>query len=140
VTSTRKLSSLAAMRLARPIVRERSGGACEVCIPGVCLGRATNMHHRKPESHGGESVPVNLLHVCGSGTTGCHGYIEHHRAESYENGWLVRSWAVVLPIIAPAESLTSQGDAPEPVSGPPTAAGRGTFGWTADMARDGVIV
>jgi hypothetical protein len=32
-----------------------------------------------------------LLNVCGSGTTGCHGYIESHRDEAYANGWLLRS-------------------------------------------------
>lgn len=35
---------------------------------------------------------ANLALVCGSGTTGCHGYIESHREEAYERGWLVHSW------------------------------------------------
>lgn len=30
-----------------------------------------------------------LLLLCGSGTTGCHGYIESHRALGRYSGWLV---------------------------------------------------
>lgn len=33
----------------------------------------------------------NLVDMCGTGTTGCHGYVHAHPAESYANGWLVRS-------------------------------------------------
>lgn len=36
------------------------------------------------------SEASNLLVICGSGTTGCHGYVESHRAEAYQNGWLVK--------------------------------------------------
>jgi len=78
-------------RRARAIVAERSGGTCEVRIPRVCLGRATNFQHRKNRSQGGEYSAANGLHVCGSGTTGCHGYIHAHPAESYAEGWSVRS-------------------------------------------------
>jgi hypothetical protein len=39
----------------------------------------------RPESNG----PANLLLLCGSGTTGCHGRIESNRSEAYEKGWLV---------------------------------------------------
>ncbi len=35
-------------------------------------------------------MPSNLLWVCGTGTTGCHGYMESERIEARENGWLVR--------------------------------------------------
>lgn len=34
----------------------------------------------------------NLLHLCGSGTTGCHGKIERERKCAYDNGWLVSRW------------------------------------------------
>lgn len=37
---------------------------------------------RKPDSNS----PANLLVLCGTGTTGCHGWIESHRLEGYENG------------------------------------------------------
>ena len=36
------------------------------------------------------NLPANLILVCGSGTTGCHGKIESYRERSYEAGWLLR--------------------------------------------------
>jgi hypothetical protein len=33
--------------------------------------------------------PANLLLLCGSGTTGCHGWIESHRETAYALGLLV---------------------------------------------------
>jgi hypothetical protein len=46
---------------------------------------------------GGSSRPeindvVNLALLCGTGTTGCHGYVESHRKIAYQMGWLVYSW------------------------------------------------
>lgn len=32
---------------------------------------------------------ANLLLLCGSGTTGCHGHVESHRAEAVEQGFIV---------------------------------------------------
>ncbi|MEU0468949.1 hypothetical protein ABZ215_33510 [Amycolatopsis sp. NPDC006131] len=75
----------------RAIVRARSGGWCEVAIPGVCLGRATNYQHRVNRSQGGKYTPSAALDACGSGTTGCHGAIHASPARAYENGWSVRS-------------------------------------------------
>lgn len=75
---------------ARISVAMRSRGVCEARIPGVCLGRATNYHHRLPRGQGGTDTPACLMHLCGSGTTGCHGWVEHNRALSYELGLLVR--------------------------------------------------
>lgn len=72
-----------------PALLSRSGGRCEVRINMVCRGRAWTRHHRLPRGQGGSNDLSNLLHVCGDGTTGCHGYIEHNRTASYEAGWLV---------------------------------------------------
>lgn len=73
-------------RETKRIVRQRSV-MCEVC--GVAPGQS--VHHRLPRGQGGPWSPSNCLHVCGHGTLGCHGWIEHNRAESYRQGWLVRS-------------------------------------------------
>lgn len=72
-------------------VRKRSGGWCEFRIPGACLGRATNMAHRKPEGQGGLYVPSNLVDSCGFGNNfpGCHKYQENNRPEAHKKGWLV---------------------------------------------------
>lgn len=80
----------------REAATARSGGVCEVAIPGVCLGRAMNHHHRLPRRMGGTRRAVvnslcNVLHLCGTGTTGCHGHIETNRAEALENGWLLHA-------------------------------------------------
>lgn len=53
-----------------------------------------SLHHRKPRGMGGTKdpgihSPANIIVLCGSGTTGCHGWVEQHRAESYDLGLLV---------------------------------------------------
>jgi hypothetical protein len=91
--ASRKRSAAAADRRSRKAVRERSSGRCEVRVPGVCRGRATNFHHRQPRGMGGDLVPDDrpekYLHICGSGTTGCHGWIESNRDDARRRGWLV---------------------------------------------------
>jgi hypothetical protein len=77
------------IKTARDLVYERSGGMCEIAIPGVCFGRAGNWHHRK--SAGRVWTPSNGLHLCGSGTTGCHGWVTDHPNAANDRGWLLRS-------------------------------------------------
>lgn len=75
---------------AREIVYERSEGWCEVAVNGFCLGRAGNWHHRG--TVGRIWTPANGLHLCGSGTTGCHGWITEHPKISLAMGWSVSSF------------------------------------------------
>ncbi|PKW15956.1 hypothetical protein [Saccharopolyspora spinosa] len=75
-------------RTARDLVAARSGWICEVCGSAT----ATNFHHRKNASQGGLWLPSNGLHLCGSGTTGCHGRITQNPADAYRLGWSVPSW------------------------------------------------
>lgn len=57
-------------RKAREAVMARSGGMCEHCGKK----RATQIHHRRYRSRGGDHRLSNLLAVCGSGNhSGCHG-------------------------------------------------------------------
>jgi hypothetical protein len=77
-------------REGRRIVRERSGGLCEIRLPGLCLQRVGGVHHRLPRSGGGPWCACNLLGACGSGTTGCHGWVEGHPALAYALGLKVR--------------------------------------------------
>lgn len=82
---------------ARRLVRERSGGICEVC---GCQ-RATNFQHRRAKSHAGPWTASNGLDVCGMGnTSGCHGYIHQHPTEACVEGWTVKSWddETVIPV------------------------------------------
>ncbi|SEN88651.1 HNH endonuclease [Nonomuraea pusilla] len=50
-----------------------------------------SIHHRVPRGRGGENTAENLLLLCGSGTTGCHGWVESNRAEAYKLGYLVKT-------------------------------------------------
>ena len=87
---------------------ERSSGRCERCGKHVASGRRGaqwSAHHRHPAGMGGSSVDwvyeiSNCLILCGTGTTGCHGWVESHRDLSREAGWLVPS-GVQLPAEIP---------------------------------------
>lgn len=73
---------------ARELVYARSRHLCEVCG----LRPASNVQHRKARAQGGKWEPSNLLHVCGSGTTGCHGRIHAHPRHAYRTGWSIHAW------------------------------------------------
>jgi len=75
----------------REALRERSSGDPLVGLCEVCGARATNAHHRKNKSQGGQDVLSNLLMVCGSGVTGCHGKITVNPAWARQFGYSVRS-------------------------------------------------
>lgn len=76
-------------------VLERAGYCCEACGKTVGDERGVDysIHHRKARGMGGTrfgaNLASNLLVLCGSGTTGCHGYVESHRSEAMACGWLV---------------------------------------------------
>jgi Asp/Glu/hydantoin racemase len=50
------------------------------------------MHHRQRRA-GGIHTAANLMHLCGSGTTGCHGWITAHPALSRAAGWIVSAYS-----------------------------------------------
>lgn len=74
------------------LVKLRAKGACERC--GTTTAARWSVHHRRPRGMGGtkrgnvHSVS-NLLFLCGSGTEGCHGWVESNRAVAYESGLLL---------------------------------------------------
>lgn len=69
----------------RTALHERAHGCCEVC---GSTG-ATNAHHRINQSQGGPDTLGNLMLVCGSGTTGCHGWITVNPMEAARLGYTV---------------------------------------------------
>lgn len=85
---------------ARALIDARSwGGRCE--LHG---GLGSNVHHRNKE--GRQWVASNLLRLCGSGTTGCHGWIESHPEHAMALGlWVPREQdpAVVPMFCAPIQ-------------------------------------
>lgn len=59
-------------------------------------------HHRRPRGSGGTSnveiaSVANCLILCGSGTTGCHGWVERFRASAREYGYLVPLNGITTP-------------------------------------------
>lgn len=56
---------------------------------------AGSRHHRKLRSQCSSTevhTVSNLMLLCGSGTTGCHGWVHAHPAEAYDLGFLVHSY------------------------------------------------
>jgi len=81
------------------LVRARDHDACARC-------GSTNQlttHHRRARGMGGSrwpgiNQPANLLTLCGSGTTGCHGFVESYRRTSRTDGLLVSQHADPAPV------------------------------------------
>lgn len=72
------------------LLDNRAMGRCERC--GTRLGSWFSRHHRTPRGMGGANRNFGAadgLVLCGSGTSGCHGWVEQHREESRTYGWLV---------------------------------------------------
>ena len=72
----------------RDAVAGRCGGRCEGC------GEAWNgqVHHRVLRAHCPRPLlwhPAELIALCGSGTTGCHGLTHHQRTKHEGLGWNV---------------------------------------------------
>jgi 5-methylcytosine-specific restriction protein A len=75
----------------RLLLLNRANYACERC--GQRLQQAS-VHHRRPRRMGGSKAPdtnmaQNLLVICGTGTTGCHGEIESNRHAALADGYLL---------------------------------------------------
>lgn len=87
--------------VARDRVKARSGGWCEIQMPG-CFGRATDWHHRKNRSQRGLWQASNGLHAC----RWCHEHVTDtrgHRALFEANGWIVPSHRTPaeVPVLLP---------------------------------------
>lgn len=78
----------------RMLVLERDQHRCVRCGEyGTPFGDYS-LHHRRPRGMGGSkrpdtNLPANIVTLCGSGVTGCHGHIESHREEAREMGLLL---------------------------------------------------
>jgi hypothetical protein len=120
----------------------RSGGYCEARTP-ACLApggsvygmprEQVSIHHRQPGAMGGtRSVTHNslavLLLICGTGVTGCHGYVESRRDWAREQGFLVplpvpqRPTDATNPVVVPITLYSGRRVSLDPLSpfyGPP---------------------
>ena len=85
-------------------VWDRDEGRCARCgreLYGPSRGVGWSVHHRVDRGMGGSRVwwinlPGNLLLLCGSGTTGCHGKVTNNPAAAEQGGFSVRR-GVILP-------------------------------------------
>jgi 5-methylcytosine-specific restriction endonuclease McrA len=78
-------------RAQRVQVYLRANSCCERCGQLIREGMDFSVHHRLPRGRGGRNELPNLVLLCGSGVTGCHGQVESQRAASYDTGWLVET-------------------------------------------------
>lgn len=85
------------MNASEQLVVARDQGSCARCgrhVAHLERGFAWSIHHRRPRGTGGTSIawvnqPANLLVLCGSGVTGCHGWVERERTRAFNEGLLV---------------------------------------------------
>lgn len=73
----------------RLAVLDRDGWRCVLCGQNL-IGKVYSLHHRQGRSGPDPHRASNLVVLCGTGTTGCHGWVTEHPAEAYLNGWSVR--------------------------------------------------
>ncbi|SDN73324.1 HNH endonuclease [Allokutzneria albata] len=73
----------------RRLVFARDEGQCQLCGTGCT---PLTLQHRAPRGMGGSrhrNTAENLIVLCGDGTTGCHGRVEHNRDWARARGFLV---------------------------------------------------
>lgn len=79
----------------RFLVFARANYRCERCFKELHGVFGVSVHHRRPRMMGGSRnaelhLAANLIVLCGSGNTGCHGWVESHRDKAREHGYLIQ--------------------------------------------------
>lgn len=79
----------------RFLVLARGQYKCERCRRDF-MRMGVSIHHRRPRMMGGSKNPdlhkaSNLIALCGSGTSGCHGWVENNRASARAFGYLLEN-------------------------------------------------
>lgn len=78
------------------MVDRRDGYRCVRCGRSL-YAVSGSRHHRMLRKQAPKSIKhnvENLILLCGSGDTGCHGYVHANPAESYGKGWMVKSYEI----------------------------------------------
>jgi hypothetical protein len=76
----------------RDLVWTRANSCCERCGQGLTKQSPHSVHHRKLRSRGGTDHISNLVLLCGSGVTGCHGLVHSRQLEGHADGWLISTY------------------------------------------------
>lgn len=89
-------------RAVRDTIAHRDQWRCVRCGADITIGPAS-VQHRRPRGMGGTrdplvSAPSNGILLCGTGTTGCHGWVETHREAAHEQGWSIPWWTNPLAV------------------------------------------
>lgn len=80
-------------RKTRGLVLARDNFCCVACgkpVGGACTW--WSLQHRKARGQGGGNGPENLIALCGSAVTGCHGRCEARDREMQARGYWLESW------------------------------------------------
>lgn len=102
----------------RLLVAERDGHYCARCGTSV-VNVPSSVHHRYLRGMGGSrdqriNDPRNLVQMCGSGTTECHGWAHHNRTDARDAGWIIRSLDLLdepmRTVFGTRVTLTADGD------------------------------
>lgn len=96
---------------------ERDSYSCVCCGVGIGpegRGVGWSLHHRLLRAQGVQHTVQNLIVLCGSGTTGCHGRVHAEPAAARAGGWMLsgRQEPVAVPVLIAGERwvyLTSTG-------------------------------
>lgn len=87
------------------LVDERDGYSCVRCGRSLRVTSGSR-HHRQRRAVGGHSAP-NLILLCGSGSTGCHGWVHEHPREARAAGYIVRADGLVQAPEIPVQVVSA---------------------------------
>lgn len=76
---------------ARKLVRARDGHLCQMCGRSI-VDYPSSIHHRINKGNGGSAMYERaslLVRMCGTGTTGCHGWVTTEPRRAGLWGWLL---------------------------------------------------
>jgi hypothetical protein len=70
---------------------DRDGPTCRRCHRNL-VDIPASKHHRKKRRFLDADRVANIVILCGTGTTGCHGWCHSEPAAAHDAGWVCWSW------------------------------------------------
>lgn len=119
----------------RKALRKRAEIDDHPCCECCGYPYASNAHHRRNRSRGGRDVLSNLVLLCGSGTTGCHGQVTEHPDDATEAGLTIQSEVTPpqdVPVVLRGERVLLADDgsvSPAPLGVLPVEDDEQRLGW-----------
>ena len=95
-------------REVRDKVLERDRYCCALCGRSI-QGAQYSLHHRRGRGGAAPHTPENLITLCGSGISGCHGEVHRNPAASYASGFMVRRLGILSPEEVPLVDKAGNG-------------------------------